>query len=71
LVAPKDVEHEVCTEKAISFNCGLISSLIANSVRLYVNDALDLDKYRKKVFLFDGEYVLMDKKPKGKEDGDE
>lgn len=53
LVAVTEVHHEICTGKAISFNCGLIASLIANYVRLHANDKLDLQEFRERTFLFD------------------
>jgi molybdopterin/thiamine biosynthesis adenylyltransferase len=64
LVAPTDVQHEKCTEKAISFNCALIGSLVANYVRLYVNDKLDLEEFKERTFLFN-EVITI--RPKRKE----
>lgn len=57
LVQPEDVQREVCTAKAISFNCALIGSLIANYIRLYVNGNMDLSEFRERTFMFDP--VLM------------
>jgi len=53
LVAIESVDHEICTAKAISFNCGLISSLVANYVRLFVNNKLDFVRMKERTFLFD------------------
>ncbi len=61
LVTPGEVEHEICTAKAISFNCGLISSLVANYVRLYINDALDLKRFKERTFLFDTATMFVPK----------
>ena len=58
LVAVEGVEHEDCTAKAISFNCGLIGSLVANYVRLKVNDMLDYKRMRERTFLFDTVTIL-------------
>lgn len=58
LVAPDEAQHERCTEKAISFNCAFIGSMICNAVRLYVNDKLDLEEYKERTFLFDGLYMI-------------
>lgn len=62
LVAQADVQPEKCTEKAISFNCALIGSLVANYVRLYVNDKLDLEEFRERTFLFNEVLTIRPKR---------
>jgi molybdopterin/thiamine biosynthesis adenylyltransferase len=61
LVAVEGVESEVCTAKAISFNCGLISSLVANYVRLYINGQLDLKMFKERTFLFNTATMFIPK----------
>ena len=36
LCDPGEVEHDLCTAKAISFNCAVIGGFITNYVRLYI-----------------------------------
>lgn len=63
LVANDDeVEHEICTAKAISFNCAIIGGMITNYVRLYVNEMLDLSLHSERTFLFDNVWLLKPKK---------
>lgn len=67
LVASAEAQHELCTAKAISFNCGLIASLIANYVRLICNETMDMELYKERTFLFDGLYMINPNlKPKEK-----
>lgn len=65
LVAVGSADPEKCTAKSICFNCGGIASLIANFVRLYVNDALDLKEFRERTLLFETTTIL---RPKIKKD---
>lgn len=64
LVAPENVQPEPCTGKAISFNCALIGSLVANYVRLHVNGRLDLEKFNERTFLFDDVMTILPKRKK-------
>ena len=41
IVDPELVDRERCTERAISFNCAVISGLIANYVRLYADNKIE------------------------------
>lgn len=59
LVANDDeVEHDMCTAKAISFNCSVIGGMIANYVRLFVNGMLDTTRHRERTFVFDNVWLL-------------
>lgn len=58
-VAPEDADPDPCTGRAISFNCAFIASMIANYVRLYANEKLDLEaKDNQLIFLFDNFKLL-------------
>lgn len=39
-VAPENVDHDACTGRSISFNCGVIAGFIANLVRQYAKKLL-------------------------------
>jgi len=58
-VAPDRVDEERCTEKSISFNCAFISSMIANYVKMYAKEELDLDSVKNQfIFLFENMTML-------------
>ena len=61
-VAPENADQEACTAKSIGFNCAFIGSMIANYVRLFVNEKIEpYSEDEEFIFLFDGLKMLKKK----------
>ena len=61
-VALEFAESDSCTAKAIGFNCAFIGGMIANYVRLFANEKMDIHAENNEfVFLFDNLAMLKKK----------
>jgi len=62
-IDPDKVDKGKCTEKAISFNCAYISSMISNLVRMFAMDLIDVDsKQYDFIYLFENNTILKQSK---------